>query len=434
MVKQKKLEKTTSAKKDRTIKILKIMIVLCVIVLLVEGIYIAYKALTNEKGQSYIDTLGAMEKIKDGYIAVGSSDFKHSKYNKYTKGYEKAKLVKYNEKQQVVFEKAYTKGFNSYFYDVKEIDNGYIAVGAVQKTSQQIEEKTMDGLLVLYNKDGDQQQSKTLQILGNTKFTKVAVVEDGYLVIGQSILENMTIGNDPNGGGIMIKYDENLNEIWRTNYGGSKSGIFSDLLVEEEAIYIVGKDATRYGIFAKYTLDGKQEFVKNYEYTDTVGFSSLAKIGENYVVVGGKTMNNDAEDKDKITQALLVKYDQEGNILFEKTYRQNKSARFNKVLVDGSKIIAIGHSAKKDEKESNEALNVFRYSGLFAKYEEDGETIVKKEMKGSRDIYFSDLLATKKGYTIIGQTSSKELGGNNKDLKSYFLEVDKKGKKLGYHS
>ncbi len=37
-------------------------------------------------------------------------------------------------------------------------------------------------------------------------------MDDGYLVIGQSILENMTIGNDPNGGAIMVKYDFDLKE------------------------------------------------------------------------------------------------------------------------------------------------------------------------------------------------------------------------------
>mgnify|MGYP000033038132 CR=1 FL=1 len=60
--------------------------------------------------------------------------------------------------------------------------------------------------------------------------------------------------------------------------------------------------------------------------------------------------------------------------------------------------------------------------------EKDGEEITKKTETGSRDIYFSDMLITKNGYLIVGQTSSKELGGNNKDLISYFLKYDKNGK------
>ena len=100
----------------------------------------------------------------------------------------------------------------------------------------------------------------------------------------------------------------------------------------------------------------------------------------------------------------------------------------NKKEVEGDNIVAIGHTAKKDKKESNDSYNVFRYSGIFAKYKKDGEEITKKTETGSRDIYFSDMLVTKYGYMIVGQTSSKELGGNNKDLIPYFLKYNKNGK------
>ena len=415
-------------KNKKLLKWLKFLVIVCVAIIVVEGLYIGVKIYQSKNNTVYVDTLGSIVELKDGYLGTGSSDFKHSKYNKYSKDYQKAKLVKYDKNQKIVFESAYTKGYDSYFYDAKSTKNGYIAVGAAAYTKKQVEEKTKDGLIVLYDKDGKQLKTKTLQIAGNTKFTKVEVLDDGYLVIGQSILENMTIGTDPDGGAIMVKYDFDLKEQWRTNYGGSKSAIFNDLAITDDAIYLVGKDATRYGFFAKFSKSGEKEFIKTYEYTDVVGFSSIAKLKDEFVVVGGKTTNIDATDKDKKTEAVLIRYDKDGNIKYEKYYRVNNSARFNKVLVDGSNIVAIGHTAKKDEKESNDSYNVFRYSGLFAKYKEDGEEITKKTEKGSRDIYFSDILITKNGYLIVGQTSSKELGGNNKDLISYFLKYDKNGK------
>ncbi len=415
-------------KNKKLLKWLKFLVIVCVAIIVVEGLYIGVKIYQSKNNTVYVDTLGSIVELKDGYLGTGSSDFKKSKYNEYSKDYQKAKLVKYDKNQKIVFESAYTKGYDSYFYDAKATKNGYIAVGTAAYSKKQVEEKTKDGLIVLYDKDGKQLKTKTLQIAGNTKFTKVEVLDDGYLVIGQSILENMTIGTDPDGGAIMVKYDFDLKEQWRTNYGGSKSAIFNDLSITDDAIYLVGKDATRYGFFAKFSKLGEKEFVKTYEYTDVVGFSSIAKLGDDFVVVGGKTTNIDAADKDKKTEAVLIRYDKDGNIKYEKYYRVNKSARYNKVLVDGSNIVAIGHTAKKDEKESTDSYNVFRYSGLFAKYKEDGEEITKKNEKGSRDIYFSDMLVTKNGYLVVGQTSSKELGGNNKDLISYFLKYDKNGK------
>lgn len=415
-------------KNKKLLKWLKFLVIVCIAIIVVEGIYIGVKIHQANNNTVYVDTLSSIEKLKDGYLGSGSSDFKHSKYNKYSKDYQKAKLVKYDKDEKIVFESAYTKGYDSYFYDAKQIKDGYIAVGSAAYTKTQVKEKTKDGLIVIYDKNGKQINSKTLQIAGDTKFTKVVVMDDGYLVIGQSILENMTIGNDPDGGAIMVKYDFDLKEKWRTNYGGSKSGIFNDVVVDDDAIYLVGKDATRYGFFAKFSKTGEKEFIKTYEYTDVVGFSSMAKIDDDFVVVGGKTTNIEADDKDKKTEAVLLRYDKDGNIKYEKRYRVNSSARFNKVVVDGDNIVAIGHTAKKDKKESTDSYNVFRYSGIFAKYKKDGEEITKKTETGSRDIYFSDMLVTKYGYTIVGQTSSKELGGNNKDLIPYFLKYNKNGK------
>ena len=415
-------------KNKKLLRWLKFLVIVCIAIIVVEGIYIGVKIYQANNNTVYVDTLSSIEKLKDGYLGSGSSDFKHSKYNKYSKDYQKAKLVKYDKNEKIVFESAYTKGYDSYFYYAKQTKDGYIAVGSAAYTKTQVKEKTKDGLIVIYDKNGKQTNSKTLQIAGNTKFTKVVVMDDGYLVIGQSILENMTIGNDPDGGAIMVKYDFDLKEKWRTNYGGSKSGIFNDVVVDDDAIYLVGKDATRYGFFAKFSKTGEKEFIKTYEYTDVVGFSSMAKIDDDFVVVGGKTTNIEADDKDKKTEAVLLRYDKDGNIKYEKRYRVNSSARFNKVVVDGDSIVAIGHTAKKDKKESTDSYNVFRYSGIFAKYKKDGEEITKKTETGSRDIYFSDMLVTKDGYMIVGQTSSKELGGNNKDLIPYFLKYNKNGK------
>jgi len=415
-------------------KWLKFLVILCITIIVLEGIYIGLKIYKNSKNTVYVETLATAKKIDGGYISVGSSDFKYSKFHSYSKDYEKARFTKYDEKYKVVFESAYQDGYNSFFNDIEEYQDGYVAVGAVQSSKKQIENHTTDALIVLYDKNGRKIKDKKLQIIGDTTFTKVKRLDDGFLVLGQSILENMVLGSDPNGGGIMIKYDKDLKEVWRVNYGGSKSGIFNDCYIEDDAIYVVGKDATRYGIFVKYDLDGNRLFVKNYEYSDTVGFSAIDKIGNDYVVVGSKTMNIDAEDKDKKTEALLVKYDKQGNVLFQKTYQVNNNARFNGVKVIDNEIVAVGHTYKKDSKESTDSYQVYRYSGIIAKYDQDGSKVFEVLEKGSRDTYCSDILEDDGKYLIVGQTSSKELGGNNKDFKSYFLHYTKDGKRNEYLS
>ncbi len=48
-------------------------------------------------------------------------------------------------------------------------------------------------------------------------------------------------------------------------------------------MYAVGKDATRYGIIVKYSLDGNEEKAVSYAKTDTLGFSSIVKKKDNFI-------------------------------------------------------------------------------------------------------------------------------------------------------
>ena len=420
----KKNKKELKVEQKRLIKWLRVIIVLCIAIIVIEAGYIGISYYNRTKSVIYTDTLNSFKEIDDGYLVVGNSDFKNSEFNSYEKDYNKAKFAKYNSDFEVEFESAYTKGYSSYFSDVIEYKDGYIAVGGAQYDEQQVEDNATDGLIVLYDKNGKQVDTKSVQIAGDTTFNKVLLVDDGFIVVGQSILQNMVIGNDPDGGALIIKYDFDLNEVWKANYGGSKSAIFNDAVIEGDYLYLVGKDATRYGMIAKYTLDGEQVFVKTYEYTDTVGFSSIVKVGDEFFVAGSKTINIDAKDEDKVTEGLILKYDSDGNVLDEVTFSRNNAARFNKIVSDGDDLIVVGHTYKKDEEKSTDTYNYLDYRGIIVKFNTDLEKLGNNKENGSGVDYFSDVIVTDDGYLVGGASSSKELGSNNKDYRTYFLKYN----------
>ena len=424
-MKKNKSKRELKQDQKKVVKWLKVIIVLCIAIIVIELGYIGLSYYNRNKSIIYTDTLNSFEKVSDGYLVAGNSDFKNSSFNSYQDEYNKAKFAKYNNDFEIEFESAYTKGYGSFFNDVAIYDDGYIAVGGAQYDEQQVEDNATDGLIVLYDKDGKQVDTKTLQIAGDTNFTKVLLVDDGFIVIGQSILQNMVIGNNPNGGALMIKYNFDLEEEWRTNYGGSKSGIFNDAIIDGDYIYLVGKDATRYGMIAKYTLSGEQVFAKTYEYTDTVGFSSIVKVGDNFFVVGSKTINIDAKDEDKVTEGLIVKYDSDGNVLNEVTFSRNNALRFNKIVSDGDDLIVVGHTYKKDEEKSTDTYNYLDYRGVIVKYNSDLEELSKATENGEGIDYFSDVIVMDDGYLVGGASSSEELGSNNKDYRTYFLKYSK---------
>lgn len=421
----KKNKKELKVEQKRLVKWLRVIIVLCIAIIVIEACYIGLSYYNRTKSVVYTDTLNSFKETDDGYLVVGNSDFKNSEFNSYQKDYNKAKFAKYNSDFEVEFESAYTKGYSSYFSDVIEYNDGFIAVGGAQYDEQQVEDNATDGLVVLYDKEGKQVDTKSVQIAGDTTFNKVLLVDDGFIVVGQSILQNMVIGNDPDGGALIIKYDFDLNEVWRANYGGSKSAIFNDAVIDGDYLYLVGKDATRYGIIAKYTLDGEKVFVKSYEYTDTVGFSSIVKVGDEFFVAGSKTINIDAKDEDKVTEGLVVKYDADGNVLDEVTFSRNNALRFNKIVSDGDDLIVVGHTYKKDEEKSTDKYNYLDYRGIIVKYNTDLEKKANNKENGSGVDYFSDVIVTDDGYLVGGATSSEELGSNNKDYRTYFLKYNK---------
>ncbi len=421
----KKNKKELKVEQKKLVKWLRVIIVLCIAIIVIEAGYIGISYYNRTKSVIYTDTLNSFKEIDDGYLVVGNSDFKNSEFNSYEKDYNKAKFAKYNSDFEVEFESAYTKGYSSYFSDVIEYSDGYIAVGGAQYDEQQVEDNATDGLIVLYDKDGKQVDTKSVQIAGDTTFNKVLLVDDGFIVVGQSILQNMVIGSDPDGGALIIKYDFNLKEQWRANFGGSKSATFNDAIIDGDYLYLVGKDATRYGMIAKYTLDGEQVYAKTYEYTDTVGFSSIVKVGDDFFVAGSKTINIDAKDADKVTEGLILKYNSDGEVLDEVTFSRNNAARFNKIVSDGDNLIVVGHTYKKDEDKSTDTYNYLDYRGIIVKYNTDLEKKANNKENGEGIDYFSDVIVTSDGYLVGGASSSRELGSNNKDYRTYFLKYNK---------
>ena len=424
--------KNINSDQKNIVKWLRVIIVLCIAIIVIELGYIGLSYYIRSKSIIYSDTLNNFSKVNDGYLVAGNSDFKKSKFNSYQKEYNKAKFAKYNNDFEVEFESAYTKGYASYFSDVSEYKDGYIAVGGVQYDKQQIEDNATDGLIVLYDKRGKQVDTKRVQIAGDTTFNKVLVCDDGFIVVGQSILQNMVIGTDPDGGALMIKYDFNLNEVWKVNYGGSKSAIFNDAIIDDDYIYAVGKDATRYGLIAKYTLSGEKVYTKTYEYTDTVGFSSIVKVNNAFFVAGSKTINIDASDEDKTTKGLIVKYNSNGEVIDEVTFSRNKASRFNKIVSDDNNLIVVGHTYKKDLEKSTKTYNYLDYRGIIVKYDTNLKRLTNNNENGEGIDYFSDVIVTNEGYLVGGASSSRELGSNNKDYRTFFLQYNKDLKKEWY--
>ena len=208
----------------------KFVLTLAICIISIEVVIMYLINLNKESQVVYTDTYNSIHNYNDYYLATGSSDFKYSKYNdsfiyeyadlneenktKKQRYAEQAKLVKLDKELNTIFESTFLGEYDSTFYDAINVKDSIYAVGSYIYNEEQISLRTRDGLLVKYDQNGKMEWFKNFQILGDTEFKKVIEVEDGIIVVGQSIYENMEIGNHDIGGGIILKYDFDGNIVW----------------------------------------------------------------------------------------------------------------------------------------------------------------------------------------------------------------------------
>lgn len=378
-------------------KIIKVVIILCLLVLIGDLIFFGYIKNKRDKNKTFFASLNSIVRYKDNYFGVGSNNINN-------KSLERATLIKYNSNYKEIWKSSLDTKYNSTYFNIKKDGDYLLAVGSYEKTKEENEESLRTALFVKYDNKGKVIFKKTLQILGNSKFTNVLVVSDGYIVVGQSIYPNDILGNEKTGGAIIVKYSKDGKVLWQKNVGGNKSGLFNDVIKSGNYLYAVGKDATRYGMVAKYSLDGEQIKVVSYAKTDTLGFSSIVKSGNYFICVGAKKVNeNDEYDHD--INGLIVKYDADLEKVDEKVYTENKNGleRFNKVIVDSNKnIIAIGHEAIIDKKKSTKKKNVYYYKSFIVKYNSDLKKLKEKVYHNGIDDYFTTVMEINHIYVIGG--------------------------------
>ena len=376
-------------------KLLKLVAIVCVVILVIELIYIIYLL----QGKSiYFDGINSVINVDKGYVAVGSN-------NNNDKYYEKAKITKYNNKKEKIFEKLYNKGYNGVFFDViLDQEENLIAVGSFESSEEDHLEGRRIGLIVKYDKDGNLLYENTFKVLDNTKFTSVEVMDDSYIVTGQSIYSDMKVGFSSDGGAFVMKYDKELKLIWKSNYGDSKSSSYNDVAIYKNNIYVVGVTENNIGIISKYNDKGKLLDTSKYKYTDDLGFTGIVCYDKHFYVTGGKK-NVETTDVD----AVIIKYERDLDVDEEVTYEDKGFERFNQVIVDkNNNIVVVGTTAEVNKVDSSESVNVFIHDGLIGKYDKDLEKVSVVRYGDDRDDYFTDVIVNDGNYLVSGYSSYED--------------------------
>lgn len=351
----------------KKMNLLRKIIIACVIIITVEIVLMFGVKISRERKINRIDMISHVEKIEGGYLGVGMSDFHDSKYVQ-EKFYDyedsriiqtQAKLVRYDNDFNVLWESSLNTDFDATYYDAIEISDGYIAVGSKVKNKDGIKDNVREAVIVKYNKEGKVLWNKTYEVLSDTEFYKIIDDGDGnFVVVGQSIYENLEMGYHIIGGGIIVRYNSEGEVIAHNNYGGNHSGSFNDIVKVNDGYIVCGKDAINYGILVKFKKDFNRDdkdtnlitkkvmWQRTYTNTDDKGFTSMVRNNDILYLAGAINVSNEKDDEGKIKfkyDAGLVTYNLNGKLLGKYSLGEEIHHRINDIAIKDNILNILVH-------------------------------------------------------------------------------------------
>jgi len=376
-------------------KIFKTIIIALAIILIGEIIYFGIRYYNGRKNSTYYSVINnAIVENEKNYVGAGFSDYKQSKYNDYEDGLNKATIFNYKD-GKITKEVGFKKGYNSYFNDIIKVKDGYLAVGSIEMTKKQKEDGLSEGLLIKYDKNFNFKWRKNIRGIGKTELLKIKQDGDDFVIVGTSVYGEGYMGNHTTGGGILIKINENGEEIMRVNNGGPFYGRFNDVLIENNSYVVVGLGKANSGIIIKYTKDGEKVWTGSYGYTDKNGINSITKLGNKYITATTKLVN----PKEPNMSAALVVFNKNGKKVDDVKYNSQSINYFGDVETLNDSIIAVGYTGKGTTKIKTDAIIVKYDKDL---YEEETNTL-----KGDNNEYYNNIYIKDNKIITLGYSNSK---------------------------
>ena len=182
------------------------------------------------------------------------------------------------------------------------------------------------------------------------------------------------------------QYNEQREKYFEKLYNVGYNSSFFGVAVDGDAIVAVGSyekdeeehdDSIRHAMIVKYDKDGNVLFEKEYGLLDNSKFTSVVVYEDAYYVTGQSIYKN-TKVGDKEGGAILAKYSKEGDLLWVKTYGSSKSSIYNDLLIVDGSIYAVGTNNN--------------YIGIIVQYDMDGNFLNYNDYKVTDSIGFSDIV------------------------------------------
>jgi len=286
----------------------------------------------------------------------------------------------------VVWKKNFGGNGSDQYNSVTVVSDGIVAAGSSRNDSFGIGDwegfaKKGDNnshykaIIVKYDNNGDVVWKKNFggNSNDNEEYQSATTVSDGIIVVGYSGSGSFGTGDweGVTGKGsrdaIIVKYDNNGGVVWKNNFGGIGSNIYSSVTTVSDGIIAVGSSASsntgdwagvtggggsNNAIIVKYNNNGGVVWKKKFGGMSSDSYSSVTTVSDGIIAVGysfGMSFGNG--DWVGFTgkgnpDAIIVKYDNNGNVVWKNNFGGINEDYYNSVTVGSNgSIIAVGYSA-----------------------------------------------------------------------------------------
>jgi len=412
--------------------------------------------------------------VSDGIVAAGISDGDSFGNGDWTgvagKGEMDATVVKYDNNGNVVWKKNFGGSDYEEYYSVTTVSDGVVAVGYSSVGSFGNGDWTgtsgkgnSDAIIVKYDNDGNVVWKKNFGGSGSDEFQSVTTVADGIIAVGYSYRESFGNGDwegiaaKGNGDAIIVKYDNNGNVVWKKNFGGSNSNYYYSVTAVSDGIIAVGEsDAFGDGdwegvigkgdyddaIIVKYDNNGNVVWKKNFGGSGSDRFSSVMEVSDGIIVVGNSYDesfgNGDWEGVTGKgnTDAIIVKYDNDGNVVWKKNFGGSDNDEFHSVTAVSDGIIAVGESFEESFGNGDWEGVAAKGNGdaIMVKYDNNGNVVWKKNFGGIENDWYNCVTAVSGVIVLVGASDGDSFGTGDwaevtgkGDMDAFIVKYDNNG-------